>query len=68
MAYARFSTMRRTDGKIHAAFAPSFDGARIQVFESSLDEGAVRTASVVGRCDATGDLIARLEPNHPDCP
>ena len=61
VVYARLSTMRRMDGKIHAAFAPSFDGARMQVFESSVHEQAVRAASVVGRCDRTGDQITRVE-------
>ena len=61
VVYARLSTMRRMDGKIHAAFAPSFDGARVQVFESFVDEQAVRAASVVGQCDRTGDRIARVE-------
>jgi hypothetical protein len=61
VVYARLSTMRRMDGKIHAAFAPSFDGARMQIFEPFVPEQAVRAASVVGRCDRTGDQIARLE-------
>ena len=61
VVYARFSTMRRVDGKIYAAFAPSFDGAGVQIFEAFLDEQAVRAASIVGRCDRTGDRIARVE-------
>ncbi len=61
VVYARLSTMRRVDGEIHAAFAPSFGGACVQVFESYLDERAVRAASIVGRCDRTGDQIARVE-------
>jgi hypothetical protein len=61
VVYARLSTMRRMDGKIHAAFAPSVDGARIQIFESFVHEQAVRAASVIGLCDKTGDRIARVE-------
>ena len=61
VVYARLSTMRRMDGKIHAAFAPSFDGASMQIFELFVREQAVRAASVIGRCDTTGDRIARLE-------
>ncbi|MBD0274271.1 MAG: hypothetical protein ICV73_20360 [Acetobacteraceae bacterium] len=61
VVYARLSTMRRADGKIYAAFAPSFDGACMQIFESFLEEQAVRSASLVGPCGGAGDQIARLE-------
>ena len=61
VVYARFSTMRRVDGKIHAAFAPSLEGASMQIFESFLDEQVVRAASIVGPCGRTGDPIARVE-------
>jgi len=61
VVYARLSTMRRAEGKIHAAFAPSLEGASMQIFESFLDEQAVRAASIVGQCGRTGDQIARVE-------
>src|SRR3712207_840551 len=61
VVYARLSTMRRADGKIHGAFAPSLEGASMQIFESFLDEQVVRAASIVGPCGRTGDPIARVE-------